>query len=113
MLFMSYVFMLSHAFMLSSVHCCPVVTCWERADLLAIACGVSLCFLSLSHVVSWVRCGTLLYLFLVFAAFLTLALSCSGPGIFDSGVQAQLAEKISDVFFSPQLILHRGSNGLF
>ena len=24
----------SHAF--ASVHCCPVVTCWERADLLAI-----------------------------------------------------------------------------
>ena len=29
-------------------------------------------FLSLSHVVSWVRCGTGLYKFLIFAAFLTL-----------------------------------------
>ena len=28
-------------------------------------------FLSLSHVVSWVRCGTWLYRFLIFAAFLT------------------------------------------
>ena len=23
-----------------SVYMCPVVTCWERADLLAIVCGV-------------------------------------------------------------------------
>ena len=27
-----------HAF--SFVHCCLVVTCWERADLLALVCGV-------------------------------------------------------------------------
>ena len=27
-----------HAF--ASVHCCLVVTCWERADLLALACDV-------------------------------------------------------------------------
>ena len=31
-----------------------MVICWERADLLALACDVY-CFLSLSHVVSWVR----------------------------------------------------------
>ena len=29
-------------------------------------------FLLLSHVVSWVRCGTRLYRFLIFASFLTL-----------------------------------------
>ena len=29
-------------------------------------------FLSLSHVVSWIRCGTWLYRFLILAAFLTL-----------------------------------------
>ena len=29
-------------------------------------------FLSLSHVVSWVRCGTWLYRFMIFASFLTL-----------------------------------------
>ena len=29
-------------------------------------------FLLLSHVVSWVRCGTWLYRFLIFASFLTL-----------------------------------------
>ena len=31
-----------HAF--TSVHCCLVVTCWERADLLALVCDVKLCF---------------------------------------------------------------------
>ena len=45
----------SHA--LASVHCCLVVTCWERADLLALVGDVNV-FLLLSHVVSWVRCGT-------------------------------------------------------
>ena len=38
MLFMSCV---CHAF--ASVHCCLVVTCWERADLLALVCDVKLC----------------------------------------------------------------------
>ena len=52
MLFMSCV---CHAF--ASVHCCLVVTCSERADLLALVCDVLL-FLSLSHVVFLVRCGT-------------------------------------------------------
>ena len=47
MLFMSYV---CHAF--ASVHCCLVVTCWERTDQMALVCDVLLCFLSLSHVVS-------------------------------------------------------------
>ena len=36
----------------------------------ALVCDVQL-FLSLSHVVSWVRCGAWLYRFLIFAAFLT------------------------------------------
>ena len=31
-----------HAFV--SVHFCLVVTCWEWADLLALVCGVNLCF---------------------------------------------------------------------
>ena len=39
MLFMSCV---CHAF--APVHCCLVITCWERADLLALVCGVLLCF---------------------------------------------------------------------
>ena len=24
----------------ASIHCCPVVTCWERADLLALFCDI-------------------------------------------------------------------------
>ena len=44
----------SHAFV--SVYYC-LVTCWERADLLALV-GDVYCILLLSHVVSWVRCGT-------------------------------------------------------
>ena len=35
MLFLSFV---CRAF--ASVHCCPVITCWERADLLALVYGV-------------------------------------------------------------------------
>ena len=27
----------------ASVHCCPVVICWEKADLLALVCDVQLC----------------------------------------------------------------------
>ena len=43
----------SHAF--ASVNVCLVVTCWERAGLLLV---MFIVFLLLSHVVSWVRCGT-------------------------------------------------------
>ena len=39
----------SHAF--AFVHCCLVVTCWERADLMALV-GDFCCILLLSHVVS-------------------------------------------------------------
>ena len=45
----------SHAF--ASVHCCLAVICWERADPLALV-GDVYCILLLSHVVSWIRCGT-------------------------------------------------------
>ena len=41
MFFVSYV---SHAF--PSAHCCLVVTCWERADLLALAGDVYCIFIS-------------------------------------------------------------------
>ena len=36
---------------------CFVVTCWERADLLALVCGV-FCEFATFPLVSWVRCGT-------------------------------------------------------
>ena len=48
-----------------------LVTCWERADLLALVCGVFCEFVTFP-LVSWVRCGTWLYLFLIFAPLLTL-----------------------------------------
>ena len=37
-----FMFCACHAF--ASVHCCLVVTCWERADLLAIVCDVKFYF---------------------------------------------------------------------
>ena len=41
----------------ASVYICFVVTCSERADLLALVCGVYCEFVTLP-LVSWVRCGT-------------------------------------------------------
>ena len=49
---------------------CLVVTCWERADLLALICGV--CEFVTFTLVSWVRGGTWLYRFVFFAHLLTL-----------------------------------------
>ena len=40
-----------------SEYMCFVVTCWERADLLALVCGVCCEFVTFP-LVSWVRCGT-------------------------------------------------------
>ena len=59
-----------HAFL--SAHCSLVVTCWEK---LATWLSCILClivFVSLSHVMIWVRCATWLYRFLIFASLLTL-----------------------------------------
>ena len=50
-------FMSCDCHVFASVHCCHVVTFWERADLLALV-GVFIVVLLLSHVVSCVRCGT-------------------------------------------------------
>ena len=40
----------------ASVYMCFVVTCWQRADLLALVCGVFCEFVTFP-LVSWVRCG--------------------------------------------------------
>ena len=40
-----------------SVHYNIMVICWEMANLLALLYVIFSCVLSLSHVVSWVRCG--------------------------------------------------------
>ena len=68
-----YVFVLSCVcyVLCASVYMCFVVTCWERADLLALVCGVFCEFVTFP-LVSWVRCGTWLYRFLIFATLLTL-----------------------------------------
>ena len=52
-----------------SVYMCFVVTCREKADILALVCGVCCEFVTFP-LVSWVRCG--LYRFLIFAPLLTL-----------------------------------------
>ena len=57
---------------------CFVVTCWERADLLALVCGVFCEFVTFP-LVSWVRCGTWLYRFLIFAPLLTFTIYCLRP----------------------------------
>ena len=41
----------------ASVYMCFGVTCWEKADLLALVCGVYYEF-GTFPLVSWVRCGT-------------------------------------------------------
>ena len=53
-----FLFCLVFAMSLSaSVYMCFVVTCRERADLLALVCGVYCEFVTFP-LVSWVRCGT-------------------------------------------------------
>ena len=53
--FVLFMFCVCHAFV--SVHCCLVVTCWERGEswLLFVMFVV---ILLLSNLVSWVWCGT-------------------------------------------------------
>ena len=41
----------------ASAYMCLVVTCWERADLLALVCGAYCEFVNFP-LVSWVRCAT-------------------------------------------------------
>ena len=69
----------------ASVYMCFVVTCWERADLLALVCGVYCEFVTFP-LVSWVRCGTWLYRFLIFAPLLTLEMASTD----DIGTAAKL-----------------------
>ena len=59
LLWIFYVFVLSCVcyVLCASVYMCFVVTCWERADLLALVCGVYCGFVTFP-LVSWVRCGT-------------------------------------------------------
>ena len=72
---MSFVCLMFVMSLCASVYMCFVVTCWERADLLALVCGVYCEFVTFP-LVSWVRCGTWLYRFLIFAHLLTLIVIC-------------------------------------
>ena len=76
LLWIFYVFVLSCVcyVLCASVYMCFVVTCWERADLLALVCGVFCEFVTFP-LVSWVRCGTWLYRFLIFAPLFTFNIS--------------------------------------
>ena len=65
---MVFVSCVSHVFV--SVNCCLVVTCCERADLLALVGDVDCTFVTFPCGIL-VRCGTRLYLFLIFAVFLS------------------------------------------
>ena len=56
-IFLLLMFRVCHA-TLSSIYCSLVVTCLERADLLALLYVVIYCVLSLPDGVSWVKCGT-------------------------------------------------------
>ena len=59
-----------------SVYSSLVVTCLEIADLLALLYVMFSCvFFSLSQTVFWIRCGTWLYRFLIFAFFVNLTLT--------------------------------------
>ena len=58
----------------ASVYVCFVVTCWERADLLALVCSVYCEFVTFP-LVSWVRFGTWLYRWLIFATLLSMTIS--------------------------------------
>ena len=59
--FLLFAFRVSLCYTVLSVPCRFVITCWEGADLLALLCVMFSCVLLLSHMVSWVKCGTLLY----------------------------------------------------
>ena len=58
----------SHAF--ASVHCCLVVTCLERADLLGLVCDVNCIFITFPCI-SLSQVWYLIVSFLIFAIFLT------------------------------------------
>ena len=61
-------------------------------------------FLSLSHVVSWVRCGTWLYRFLIFATFLSLI------SISYSVVQSLLFQNCEDFFINTNTLIRLSIN---
>ena len=62
-----FMFHVCHYYTVLSVPTILVITCWESDDLLSLLCMMFPCVLSLSHMVSQIRCGTSLYWYLIFA----------------------------------------------
>ena len=83
------------------------VTCWERDDFLALVCGV--CEFVTFPLVSWVRCGTWLYRFLIFAPLLTfLRGTVLGPLlflIFINGLLQHIQSKVC--MFADDCVVYR------
>ena len=81
---MLFLYCVCHAF--TSAHCCLVVTCWERADLLALVCGVKLCgcYIPIWYpgsvvVLDCIDSLSLLPFFLSHCTHSTIYIGCSGP----------------------------------
>ena len=66
-----------HAFL--SMHCDLVVMCWEGLTFLLSCMWCFIVFMSLSHIMSWVRCGAWLHRFRIVVFYLTLMLNNYQP----------------------------------
>ena len=102
LLWIFYVFVLSCVcyVLCASVYMCFVVTFWERADLLALVCGVFCEFVTFP-LVSLVRCGTWLYRFLIFATLLTLL---TRQGFENACWHREACQAIQHAFSKPSLV---------
>ena len=76
-IYFTFVLILLSCVFLAAFNTC-MITCWERADLLALLCVMFLVFLSLSLMVSRVKCGSWLFRFLIFAFTLYFQIHISG-----------------------------------
>ena len=56
--FLLFMFHVCLCYAVLSVACSLMIICWEKAGLSVLLCVAFSCVLSLSHMVSWVRCGT-------------------------------------------------------
>ena len=72
-----------HVCSVLSLHYNLVITCWTMTGLLALLFP---CVLSLSHMVSRVRCGTWLYRYLIFAFFFTFRWLENGNTIINDSI---------------------------
>ena len=74
MVHLSWIICVIYVLCLSCFRVCSLLPCGHllgKCWLIGSCLWCLIVFLSLSHVVSWVKCGTWLYRFLIFAAFLT------------------------------------------